>query len=411
MTIHINNITKRYSDEIILDDITLKINNWWLGSGRQYNYVPRFINCYLDSINNYIMFSGDNLIGLELRNCYINDISLYLNSNNTGSGAFNFVQSFIMSGCTYWNNFELIKARQLYDCKILDNRIEKGNGTILEIFYDDSFSCYNLNIENNVIESRNSGTFKLKSCINCSFVNNYLEGNNNHLFEITGTKSLFDIVIKNNFFNEKETTDYVFYVYGNIIPRTKCYNNTLLFSGETKLINTSIPISLDYDFYENYGYRSENTYRPYANMVKTTKGFNSITPILNSAGKWTFEFTDYRSIQNNPSPLILSINYGYVGSNLYRSNAIYIIAFGYKVNAGSVVPTVNKKIISCFTGSGFTDKTQDEDVIETIELLNADIKRIKITLKSFASNSFCKVNILDFLNTFQLANKYIGGTV
>lgn len=381
-------VAKDYRKITILGaTITLNINNW-IDTPNNNFFAPRFSDCYINAPNNFLMFNVSNLIGLIFDGCYINDLMLY--SSETG-----YVQSFYLLNSQYWNQYQLIKCSQLYDCKIINNRIESALGTIIEATYNQAFSASEFVISNNVIEGRRGGIpFVINNTSKLSINNNYFEDNQQFL-NIKG-KGLNIINFCNNYIYEPNKTQPYINLTNSTTPQVYLIatGNYVNIPSSSTLFNFSKTTG-NCNIIPNYLNYSNNNVPLFIEQNANIGIGMNIKNQIYSGGRWSFEYaTNYITGQNCGS-IEFTIAYPIAGSSLYQAVSKEEIIIGVGYFNGKVQPhAIIKNIYNYQTNTLVDNNTTIIDSVEFINGINQNL-RIKVNLKSSIPNGTLKISYKD----------------
>lgn len=390
--------------QIVGADILLNIDEWWdmTTLSYTYNYMPQFVNCHIRSSNEYTMVVAKNIVGLSFDGCYIENLKIF--DRNVDSND-NFVQSFIMRGCYVYNDYDMINTRQLYDPRIDNCRIEKGNGVLLKSWYSQSYACYALAIVNSVIESRTQPICIFPNASTIKFSGNYTEANGESIIEISGTTSSNCLLtVDSNYFNEQNEIT-IINVKNSAQILSKCFNNNMIF-GNTKsvILNKSVFDVNDKSFDADNSYNGLQTYAKYAGHLRGSLGSNR--PVVTWSGsKWVFDWYDYLPIDTGSTILLVSTIYTELGSPAYRSPDLTAISIGRGYVGSAVKAVAAIKPIVRYQSYNFEEQSTSIISNVTVDESNGFI-HVHGELASQAANGYCKIAIVNTQKVYQLTTLY-----
>lgn len=303
---------------------TVGVDNWWDNSETQ-GYFIGFNCCYIDTLNSYNMCSANTLVGPQFINCYIENLSLCHNTT--------YIQSLSIINCQYWNELDLLSCKQLYDCRIVNNRIESASGEILRVNNNDSFAIYNTIIKNNVIEGRrNKIPFVFTNCSNLCFDGNYFEDNAKGLIQQIGTSSVVMFTFRNNYVYEPNLHAHYIQLQNNNLYIDCEYNNINIPDKTVSLIQAykinarSELIPLD----RNYSFNRYNVYLDKSDYTNT----------LYTVSSGTYKYKTGKNIKNGCGIYQFVVLTSQLGSELYRGVALLTVFVGIGYQSSQITGLV-----------------------------------------------------------------------
>ena len=390
--------------QIIGADILLDVNEWWdmTSLSYTYNYMPQFVNCHIRSSNEYKMVVAKNIVGLAFIGCYIENLKIFDSEVDSSE---NFVQSFNLCSCYIYNDYDMINARQLYEPRIDNCRIEKGNGVLLRGWYSQSYACYALSVVNSVIESRAKPICIFPNSSTIKFSGNYTEANGESIIEISGaTTSNCLITVNSNYFNEPDMITIV-NVKNSCQILSKCFNNNMIFgNADSVILNKSVFEVNDKTFDADNSYNGLQTYSKYARHLRGSLGSNR--PVVTWSGSnWVFDWYDYLPIDTGSTVLLVSTVYTESGSPSYRSPDLTAISIGRGYVGSAVKPVVAIKPIVRYQSFNFAEQKTSIISSVTVDENNGFI-HVHGELSSQAANGYCKIAVVNTQKVYQLTNIY-----
>lgn len=390
--------------QIVGADILLNVDEWWdmTTLSYTYNYMPQFVNCHIRSSNEYTMVLAKNIVGLSFTGCYIENLKIF-DSNVDSSD--NFVQSFTLRDCYVYNDYDMINARQLYDPRIDNCRIEKGNGTLLKGWYSQSYACYALSIVNSVIESRTQPICIFPNASTIKFSGNYTESNGESIIDISGnTTSNCLITVDSCYFNEPNRITIV-NVKNSAQILAKCFNNNMIFGNANSVIlNKNVFEVNDKTFDADNSYNGLQTYSKYAGHLRGSLGSNR--PVVTWNGnKWVFDWYDYLPIDTGSTVLLVSTVYTEAGSPSYRSPDLTAISIGRGYMGSAVKVAAAIKPIVRYQSYNFEEQSLSIISSVTVDENNGFI-HVRGQLSSQAVNGYCKIAVVNTQKVHQVTTLY-----
>lgn len=194
--VEINNVynakAKDYRNITILGaTLDIKIDYWFNQANSLYKSVPLFKSCSIKG-NGHIMYNNNyDCIGPMFNGCDINNLCVYSNENY-------YVQSLYVIGCTLNQVHNFLTAKQVYDMKITNTRVESADGKLIVLTGNESI--LQSTISNSLIEGRNDVVIEYVSAYKFVIENCYFESNLQGLINQIGSNKVNYITVDNNVF-------------------------------------------------------------------------------------------------------------------------------------------------------------------------------------------------------------------